>query len=63
MLAGMLSLSHSKQQEAVERSHQLMAQDMGSGEAIACVAQEIRQKHQSEEVTLLFDDEESQSHW
>ncbi|NIG88287.1 YoaH family protein [Serratia symbiotica] len=63
MPAGMLSLSHSEQQEAVERIHQLMAQGMGSGEAIACVAQEIRQKHQSEQVTLLFDDEESQSHW
>ncbi|MCX2959805.1 MAG: YoaH family protein, partial [Serratia symbiotica] len=63
MLAGMLSLSHSEQQESVERIHQLMAQGMGSGEAIACVAQEIRQKHQSEQVTLLFDDEESQSHW
>ncbi|BBI91270.1 hypothetical protein SSYM_1914 [Serratia symbiotica str. Tucson] len=41
----MLSLSHSEQQEAVERIHQLMAQGMGSGEAIACVAQEIRQKN------------------
>ncbi|NIG62593.1 MAG: YoaH family protein [Serratia symbiotica] len=56
MLAGMQSLSYSEQQEAVERIHQLMAQGMCSGEAIACVAQEIRQKHQSEEITLLFDD-------
>lgn len=40
MLAGMQSLSHSEQQEAVERIRQSMAQGMGSCEAIACVAQE-----------------------
>ncbi|CAI0763711.1 Uncharacterized protein conserved in bacteria [Serratia entomophila] len=58
MLAGMPSLSHSEQQEAVERIHQLMEQGMSSGEAIARVAQEIREKHQGDRVTVLFDDEE-----
>ncbi|AHG22142.1 hypothetical protein Z042_22815 [Chania multitudinisentens RB-25] len=58
MLAGMPSLSHQEQQEAAERIHQLMEQGMSSGEAIACVAQEIREKHQGDQVTVLFDDEE-----
>jgi uncharacterized protein YoaH (UPF0181 family) len=63
MHASTLSLSHSEQQEAVERIHQLMAKGMGSSEAIACVAQEIRKKYKSEHVTLLFEDKEYQSHW
>lgn len=60
MLAGMPSLSHQEQQEAAERIQQLMAQGMSSGEAIARVAQEIREKHQGDQVTLLFDDEEEE---
>lgn len=43
MLAGMPSLSHLEQQEAADRIHQLMEQGMSSGEAIARVAQEIRE--------------------
>ncbi|TQI80967.1 hypothetical protein FHU10_4133 [Serratia fonticola] len=60
MLAGMPSLSHQEQQEAAERIHQLMEQGMSSGEAIARVAQEIREKHQGDQVTVLFDDEEEE---
>lgn len=58
MLAGMPSLSHTEQQEAVERIHHLMEHGMSSGEAIARVAREIRDKHQGDPVTVLFDDEE-----
>lgn len=45
MLADMLTLNHQEQQEAAERIHQLMADGMSSGEAIAFVAKEIRAKH------------------
>lgn len=58
MLAGMPSLSHQEQQEAADRIHLLMEQGMSSGEAIARVAQEIREKHQGDQVTVLFDDED-----
>ncbi|WP_337263046.1 MULTISPECIES: YoaH family protein [unclassified Serratia (in: enterobacteria)] len=61
MLAGMPSLSHQEQQEAAERIHHLMEQGMSSGEAIARVAQEIREKHQGDRVTALFDDEEEEA--
>ncbi|MNT00635.1 hypothetical protein D3C72_1350740 [compost metagenome] len=57
MLAGMPSLSHLEQQEAADRIHQLMEQGMSSGEAIARVAQEIREKHQGD-VSVMFDDED-----
>lgn len=60
MLAGMPSLSHEEQQEAAERIHLLMEQGMSSGEAIATVAQEIREKHQGDQVSVMFDDEEEQ---
>lgn len=60
MLAGMPSLSHEEQQEAAERIHLLMGQGMSSGEAIAIVAQEIREKHQGDQVSVMFDDEEEQ---
>ncbi|ALX95528.1 YoaH family protein [Serratia fonticola] len=60
MLAGMPSLSHQEQQEAAERIHLLMGQGMSSGEAIATVAQEIREKHQGDQVSVMFDDEEEQ---
>ena len=43
MHAGMPLLSHAEQQEAADRIHQLMEQGMSSGEAIARVAQEIRE--------------------
>lgn len=58
MLAGMPSLSHLEQQEAAERIHLLMEQGMSSGEAIARVAQEIREKHQGDQVSVMFDDED-----
>lgn len=60
MLAGMPSLSHQEQQEAAERIHLLMGQGMSSGEAIATVAQEIREKHQGDQVSVMFDDEEEE---
>ncbi|CAI0764213.1 Uncharacterized protein conserved in bacteria [Serratia proteamaculans] len=58
MLAGMPSLSHLEQQEAADRIHLLMEQGMSSGEAIARVAQEIREKHQGDQVSVMFDDED-----
>ncbi|MFI8415681.1 YoaH family protein [Serratia sp. NPDC078593] len=60
MLAGMPSLSHLEQQEAADRIHQLMEQGMSSGEAIARVAQEIREKHQGDHVAVMFDDEDDE---
>ncbi len=48
MHAGMPLLSHAEQQEAADRIHQLMEQGMSSGEAIARVAQEIREQHRPE---------------
>ncbi|CAE1146968.1 Uncharacterized protein conserved in bacteria [Serratia rubidaea] len=57
-MLGMPSLNHQEQQEAAERIHQLMEQGMSSGEAIARVAQEIREKHQGERVAVLFDEED-----
>ncbi|CAI0737595.1 YoaH family protein [Serratia ficaria] len=62
MLAGMPSLSHAEQQAAAERIHQLMEQGMSSGEAIARVAQEIREKHQGDPVSALFDDEDEEEY-
>lgn len=58
MFSGMPALNHEEQQEAVEKIHQLMAEGMSSGEAIALVAQEIREKHQGkEQIYMRFDDE------
>ncbi len=37
MFAGLPSLSHEQQQKAVERIHELMAQGISSGQAIALV--------------------------
>lgn len=63
MHAGMPLLSHAEQQEAADRIHQLMEQGMSSGEAIARVAQEIREKHQGAQVAVLFDeDDEDEQH-
>ena len=42
MFAGLPSLTHEQQQEAVDRIHTLMAEGMSSGEAIALVAAELR---------------------
>ncbi|CAI0763955.1 YoaH family protein [Serratia proteamaculans] len=62
MLAGMPSLSHLEQQEAADRIHLLMEQGMSSGEAIARVAQEIREKHQGDQVSVMFDDEDEEEY-
>lgn len=45
----LLSLTHEQQQEAVEKIQQLMQQGMSSGEAIALVAETLRQSHLSSE--------------
>jgi len=58
MQAGMPALSHQEQQQAAERIHQLMEEGMSSGQAIAMVAQEIRESHQGGQVAVRFDDEE-----
>lgn len=58
MFSGMPALNHQQQQEAVERIHQLMADGMSSGEAIALVAQEIREKYKDkEQIQVRFDEE------
>ncbi|WP_265495616.1 YoaH family protein [Providencia heimbachae] len=57
MFSGIPVLNHEEQQEAVDKIHQLIADGMSSGEAIALVAQEIREKHQGgEHVHMLFED-------
>ncbi len=57
MLAGMPSLSHEEQQEAVERIHKFMSEGMSSGEAIALVAAEIRERHQNDpQAMAIFED-------
>lgn len=59
MFSGMPALNHQQQQEAVDRIHQLMADGMSSGEAIALVAQEIREKYKDkEQIHACFEDEE-----
>ncbi|MFZ4832866.1 YoaH family protein [Rouxiella sp. Mn2063] len=60
MLTGMPSLSHNEQQQAAERIRELMEGGMSSGEAIAIVAQEIREQHQGDRVTVIFDDEDDE---
>lgn len=52
------ALSHAEQQEAVEKIHQLMAQGLSSGQAIAQVAAEIREAKQGQTVPVMFDDED-----
>lgn len=42
----LLSLNHEQQQQAVEEIQQLMQQGMSSGEAIASIAEKLRQAHQ-----------------
>lgn len=59
MIAGMPALTHEQQQQAVERIQDLMSQGMSSGQAIAIVAAEIREEHQGDRVTAMFDDEET----
>ncbi|MDC9604209.1 YoaH family protein [Xenorhabdus griffiniae] len=60
MFSGMPALSHEEQQAAVERIHQLISEGMGSGEAIAIVAQELRETHRNhEQIPVLFEDDEN----
>ncbi|MFZ7107844.1 YoaH family protein [Avibacterium avium] len=42
----LLSLTHEQQQEAVEKIQALMEQGVSSGDAIAMVAKELREKYQ-----------------
>ncbi|ATM95450.1 Uncharacterized protein conserved in bacteria [Yersinia frederiksenii] len=63
MLAGMPSLSHEEQQEAVERIHKFMSEGMSSGEAIALVAAEIRERHQNDPQAMpIFEDTDFDDH-
>ena len=43
----LLNLTHEQQQQAVEQIQKLMEQGIGSGEAIAIVAEQLRQAHNS----------------
>ncbi|MBT0304755.1 YoaH family protein [Morganella morganii] len=62
MFTGMPALSHEEQQAAVERIHTLMQQGMSSGEAIAQVAAELRERHHDgEQIRALFDEEDDDS--
>ncbi|AYA40480.1 YoaH family protein [Xenorhabdus nematophila] len=59
MFSGMPALSHEEQQVAVEKIHQLISEGMSSGEAIAIVAQELREEHRdNEHIPVLFEDDE-----
>lgn len=63
MFKGLPALSVEQQQQAVERIHQLIADGMSSGEAIARVAAEIRETHQGGISLARFeveDDEDGQ---
>ncbi|ELY6274227.1 YoaH family protein [Cronobacter muytjensii] len=60
MFAGLPSLTHEQQQQAVERIQKLMSQGMSSGEAIAQVAQEIRATHQGDRIVARFEDDEDE---
>ena len=58
MIAGLPSLTHDQQQQAVERIHELISQGMSSGEAITKVAAELRASHNVERIVALFEDED-----
>ena len=60
MFAGLPSLTHEQQQHAVERIHDLMSKGMSSGEAIATVAQELRENHTGERIVARFEDEDDE---
>ncbi|ELY6212041.1 YoaH family protein [Cronobacter dublinensis] len=60
MFAGLPSLTHEQQQQAVERIQELISQGMSSGEAIAQVAQEIRATHKGDRIVARFDDEDDE---
>ncbi|MDA3133221.1 YoaH family protein [Atlantibacter hermannii] len=58
MFAGLPSLTHEQQQQAVERIQELMAQGLSSGQAIAQVAEEIRATHKGDRIVARFEDED-----
>ncbi|MBG6247899.1 MULTISPECIES: YoaH family protein [Symbiopectobacterium] len=58
MFNDMPPLTHSQQQDAVERIQSLMAQGMSSGEAIALVAADLRRQYRSDTVTYDESDED-----
>ena len=58
MFAGLPSLSHEQQQQAVVRIQQLMSEGMSSGQAIAVVAEELRANHTGERIVARFEDED-----
>ncbi|EKM0667312.1 YoaH family protein [Cronobacter turicensis] len=60
MFAGLPSLTHEQQQQAVERIQELMSQGMSSGEAITQVAQEIRATHTGDRIVARFEDEDEE---
>ncbi|CUU24277.1 YoaH family protein [Duffyella gerundensis] len=60
MITGLPALSYDQQQEAVDRIHKLMSEGMSSGEAIALVAQEIRETHTGGHITARFEDEDDE---
>ncbi|EKC6207541.1 YoaH family protein [Cronobacter sakazakii] len=60
MFAGLPSLTHEQQQQAVERIQELMSQGMSSGEAIAQVAQEIRATHRGDRIVARFEDDDEE---
>nr|WP_318381364.1 YoaH family protein [uncultured Enterobacter sp.] len=60
MFAGLPSLSHEQQQQAVERIQTLMSEGMSSGEAITLVAAELRASHKGERIVARFDDEDEE---
>lgn len=60
MFKGLPALSVEQQQQAVERIHQLIADGMSSGEAIAQVAAEIRETHQGGISLARFEDEDDE---
>ncbi|MEI7377593.1 YoaH family protein [Dickeya chrysanthemi] len=60
MFAGIPALSHEQQQQAVERIQQLMEDGMSSGQAIAQVAEELRQNHQGARVVARFEDDDTE---
>ena len=43
----LLNLTHEQQQSAVEKIQELMAQGIGSGEAIALVAKQLREQNKN----------------
>lgn len=48
MNSELLNLSHEQQQQAVEEIHKLMSEGVSSGEAIAYVAQKLREQQQAQ---------------